>query len=171
MNELVAKAGRGDVKAQEELFQYLQPRLDRIVRKYAWINGVETDDLRQEAYVAVMEGLLRVDTSIGSSSEYLLKFARWRLLDCLKKIRRRREDAVDDIENEACEAGPIPDTEMLEHRLNVRQRRIIGYLIQGYTWKEIGDIMGFSAANIAYHLKKIRMIYGVDEDERERQHR
>jgi len=163
MNELVERAGRGDVKAQKELFQILEPRLDRIIRKYTWIHGVEADDLRQEAYVAVLEGLNRVDTTIGSSSEYLLKFARWRLLDCLKKIRRRKEDAYAHVETNATDNAPIPDTEMLSHRLTPRQRRIVNYLIQGYTWREIGDMMGFTAANIAYHLKKIRKIYGVNE--------
>jgi len=163
MNELVARAGRGDVEAQKELFQQLEPRLNRIVRKYTWINGVEADDLRQEAYIAVLEGLSRVDPSIGSSSEYLLKFARWRLLDCLKKIRRRREDSYAEVTVDAFDNGPIPDTEMLETRLTHRQRRIIEYLIQGYTWREIGDMMGFTAANIAYHLKKIRKVYGESE--------
>ncbi len=162
MNELVAKAGRGDVKAQEELLKHLNPRLERIVKKYSWINGIEADDLRQEAYMAVIEGLDRVDITIGSSSEYLLKFARWRLLDCLKKIKRRREDYYAEVRTDAVENGPIPETEMLEERLNDRQKEIVSLLIQGYTWREIGDKMGFTAANIAYHLKKIRVIYGVD---------
>ncbi|MCD4654382.1 sigma-70 family RNA polymerase sigma factor [bacterium] len=163
MNELVAKAGRGDVRAQEELLRLLAPRLEHIVRKYEWINGIEADDLRQEANMAVIEGLSRVDPSIGSSSEYLLKFARWRLLDCLKKIRRRKEDVYAEVRVEAFEAGPIPDTEMLEKRLTDRQKRIVSLLIQGYTWREIGDMLGFTAANIAYHLKKIRKVYGMEK--------
>jgi len=162
MNELVKKAGRGDVKAQEQLIERLSPRLEKIVRKYSWINGIEADDLRQEAMMAVIEGLDRVDTSIGSSSEYLLKFARWRLLDCLKKIRRRREELYPEVRADASEAGPIPDTPMLQDRLTDRQKTIVTMLIQGYTWREIGDKLGFTAANIAYHLKKIRVIYGVD---------
>lgn len=162
MNELVKKAGRGDVKAQEQLIEHLSPRLERIVRKYAWINGIEADDLRQEALMAVIEGLDRVDTTIGSSSEYLLKFARWRLLDCLKKIRRRREELYAEVRVDAAEEGPIPDTSLLQDRLTTRQKKIVSMLIQGYTWREIGESMGFTAANIAYHLKKIRAVYGVE---------
>ncbi|MBN1878806.1 sigma-70 family RNA polymerase sigma factor [bacterium] len=162
MNELVVMAGRGDVAAQEQLFRQLSPRLEKIVGKYAWINGIDRDDLRQEAYVAVMEGLERVDPSVGSSSEYLLKFARWRLLDCLKKIRRRREECTEELDCESADNSPIPEAEMLDERLTPLQRRIIACLVQGYTWREIGDMMGFTAANIAYHLKKIRKIYGED---------
>lgn len=163
MNELVVLAGRGDVAAQEQLFKQLSPRLEKIVGRYAWINGIERDDLRQEVYVAVLEGLERVDPTVGSSSEYLLKFARWRLLDCLKKIRRRKEEIADDeLDCRAAENGPIPEAEMLDDRLTPLQRRIVALLVQGYTWREIGDMMGFTAANIAYHLKKIRKIYGED---------
>jgi len=133
MNELVVKAGRGDVKAQEKLLRQLTPRLEQIVRKYEWINGIEADDLRQEAYMAVIEGLSRVDTSIGSSTEYLLKFARWRLLDCLKKIRRRKENLYADVYSEAVESSPIPDTVMLSKRLDDKQKKIVSLLIQGYT--------------------------------------
>jgi RNA polymerase sigma factor (sigma-70 family) len=160
MNELVVLAGRGDVGAQEQLFEYLKPRLEKIVNKYAWINGVERDDLRQEAYIAVMEGLERVNPAIGSSSEYLLKFARWRLLDCLKKIRRRKEDITETIDVESMDSIPCIDAEMLDERLTPLQRSIISCLVQGYTWREIGDMMGFTAANVAWHLKKIRTIYG-----------
>lgn len=160
MNDLVVLAGRGDVGARTKLLEQLSPRLEKIVRRYAWIKGVDRDDLRQEACIAVMEGLERVDPAIGSSSEYLLKFARWRLLDCLKKIRRRKEDLTSEIEMEAAVPGPCAEAELLDDRLTDLQRRILSYLVQGYTWREVGDMMGFSAANISYHLKKIRKIYG-----------
>ncbi len=161
MNELVQRAGMGDVKALDELIHILTPRINKIVRKYAWIHGVETEDLKQEAFMAIIEGLGRVDFTIGSSSEFLLKFARWRLLDCLKKILRRKEDEFDDDLNDLeWNEYSIPDLELLQKRLSDVQRQIVQFLIQGYTWREIGQFMGFTAANVAHHLKKIRKLYG-----------
>ncbi len=161
MNELVQRAGNGDALAQEELFKKLSPRIDKIVQKYAWIDGIEEDDLRQEAYVAVMECLSRVDVRIGSSSEYLLKFARWRLLDCLKKLlRQKRELPREDPKPEDSHPEPAAQMELLDARLNGIQKQILSYLMEGYTWREIGSKMGFTAANVSYYLKQIRKVYG-----------
>ena len=161
MNELVQRAGNGDARAQKELFLKLSPRIEKIVQKYAWIDGIDQDDLRQEAYVAVMEGLKRVDVRIGSSSEYLLKFARWRLLDCLKKLlRQKREYPQEDPKPVNSQPEPTAHMELLESRLNKIQKQILSYLIEGYTWREIGSKMGFTAANVSYYLKQIRKVYG-----------
>jgi RNA polymerase sigma factor (sigma-70 family) len=162
MNELVVRAGKGDVRAQEELLAMLLPRINSLVRRYSWISGVESDDLKQEAFVAIIEGLKRVNPEIGSSSEFLLKFARWRLLDSLKKVLRRKLELMPnpEMESDAGETILSAEAELLEGRLTDQQKSILNYLVQGYTWREIGQIMGFSAANIAYHLKQIRRIYG-----------
>ncbi|MBN1552386.1 sigma-70 family RNA polymerase sigma factor [bacterium] len=166
MNELVQRAGEGDVKARQELIELLTPRLEKIVRKYQWISGMDKDDLKQEVYMAVIEGLDRVDITIGSSSEYLLKFARWRLLDCLKKILRHRcgenfetqESHVEDMCN--VNAAMTAEMELLDNRMTEIQKQILHAVAAGYTWREIGDQMGFTAANVAHHLKQIRKIYG-----------
>ncbi len=161
MNDLVHRAGKGDLKAQEELIEHLRPRIEKIVRKYAWVNGMDHDDLRQEAYMAVIEGLDRVDVTIGSSSEYLLKFARWRLLDCLKKVLRRKEEALlKEVQTEDAHAMLTPVIELLDGKLSEVQRKILLFLVQGYTWREIGKRLGFTAANVSHHLKKIREVYG-----------
>jgi RNA polymerase sigma factor (sigma-70 family) len=162
MNELVQRAGAGDIKAKEELLRILAPRLEKIVRKYSWISGIERDDLKQEVNMAVIEGLNRVDTTIGSSSEYLLKFARWRLLDCLKKIARYKGREEVDPEGAVIHGNPDLSAEMklLDQRLTKIQKQIVQHLAEGYTWREIGEMMGFSAANVSHHLKQIRKIYG-----------
>jgi RNA polymerase sigma factor (sigma-70 family) len=161
MKELVLRAGRGDVKAQEELIRVLSPRIERIVHHYSWINGVDSDDLRQEAFIAIIEGLDRVDVEIGSSTEYLLKFARWRLLDCLKKILKQKcEEPQEEPETTASQSSAEASIELLDTHLNETQKEILKYLMEGYTWREIGDLMGFSAANVSHHLKQIRRVYG-----------
>lgn len=161
-NELVQRAGHGDSKARDELIRELTPRIDRIVRRYSWIDGVDADDLKQEAFIGVIEGLERVDVSIGTSSEFLLKFARWRLLDCLKKILKQKREMLQDEEPESTQPdfGPDIDSELLAGKLTEQQRDILDCLVKGYTWREIGDELGFTAANVSHHLKKIRKVYG-----------
>jgi RNA polymerase sigma factor (sigma-70 family) len=162
MNELVHRAGNGDEKAREELLMRLTPRLEKIVRRYEWVHGIERDDLKQEAYMAVIEGLDRVDINIGSSSEYLLKFARWRLLDCLKKILRKKQRELERMATFVpSDADLTAELELLDRRLTPVQKSILKYLAEGYTWREIGEKMGFTAANVSHHLKQIRKLYGV----------
>lgn len=163
MNELVRQAGEGNVKAQEELLKKLTPRLEKIVRKYEWVHGMDRDDLKQEAFMAVIEGLGRVDITIGSSSEYLLKFARWRLLDCLKKVMRHKKKELRNMaEFIPTDANLSAEMELLEGRMTSVQKQILKYLTEGHTWREIGDMMGFTAANVSHHLKQIRKLYGQD---------
>ncbi|MBN1355587.1 sigma-70 family RNA polymerase sigma factor [bacterium] len=162
MNELVRRAGAGDERAREELLVLLTPRLEKIVRRYEWVNGLDLDDLKQEAFMAVIEGLDRVNINIGSSSEYLLKFARWRLLDCLKKILRKKQEEMEQMAT--CiptDAGLKAEIELLDRRLSEVQKQVLRYLAEGFTWREIGDKMGFTAANVSHHLKRIRKLYGI----------
>ncbi len=160
--ELVQRAGNGDMQARDELIRQLMPRIERIARRYAWIDGVDQDDLKQEACIGVIEGLDRVDTRIGTPSEFLMKLARWRLLDCLKKILRQKREMLQEVEPESTEleSGPDFEFDLLAGKLTGQQRVILQYLVQGYTWREIGAELGFTAANVSHHLKKIRKVYG-----------
>ena len=163
MKQLVILAGKGDREARKKLLEHLEPRIDKIVRRYEWIRGIEREDLKQEAFMAVIEGLSRVNVEIGSSEEYLLKFARWRLLDCLKKLLRHRNEHVQEVELQPIvksDAGKSAAIELLDHKLSSVQRKIVQYLAAGYTWREIGSLMGFTAANVSHHLKQIRKVYG-----------
>jgi DNA-binding CsgD family transcriptional regulator len=49
--------------------------------------------------------------------------------------------------------------EDLETRLNARQKTILRGLIAGHTWRQIGDDMGCTSANVAYHVRGIRAAY------------
>lgn len=172
----VQKAKLGDTRAQEKLRRSLTPRLESLAGYYASRTGMDANDLLQEAWVAVYEVLPTVDTTIGTPSQYLLKHARWQILDHIRWNKKRSHDALDDMaveteevaQNNFATRANLPGAdevetrlmlETLETRLNTRQKAILKGLLEGRTWRQIGDSLGCTSANVAYHVRGIRQAY------------
>jgi len=161
----IALASAGDPIAVANVTDNLRPRLTKMAAFYARNTGEDTDDLLQEAYVGLLEALAKVDLSIGDPEQFLLKHARWRLLDAAKRWRRRRCEALDD---DRVDLQPTTDwdTEVSElwvddfaRQLKPTQQAILRYLLIGMTWREAGEGLGFSSANVAYHVKQMQKTY------------
>ena len=184
MEKLLLSARAGDVAAQDQLREALRPRLESLAGYYASRTGMDAADLLQEAWVAVFEVLPTVDVTVGTPSQYLLKHARWQILDHIRWNKRRSHDKLDDLLFETVEmaennfgtranwSGNTSDVdakmlvEDLERRLNPRQRDILHGLMDGHTWRQIGDTLGCTSANVAYHVRGIRQAFTdlVDRD-------
>jgi len=157
------RARDGDPRATEAVIRALRPRLTRMAAYYARHTGEDPDDLLQEAWVGLLEALAEVDITIGSPGQYLIKHARWRLLNVVKRERVRRclpleEDAI------ICHSGPEHALSSacafdFQRRLNSMQGAVLGCLLRGMTWREAGAALGCTSANIAYHVRQIRRIY------------
>lgn len=169
-NHLLVRARGGDAAAQDALRERLRPRLESLAGYYAARTGMDQADLLQEAWLAVFEALPTVDMKIGTPSQFLLKHARWQILDHIRWSNRRRcepLDALGDgvVDETNAQIGPS-DVEArllvsaLERRLNQRQRRILRGLMDGHTWRQIGDDLGCTSANVAYHVRGIRQAWG-----------
>lgn len=177
MNEIMMLSARaGDITAQDRLRETLRPRLESLAGYYASRTGMDSADLLQEAWLAVFEALPTVDVTVGTPTQFLLKHARWQILDHIRWNKRRSHDALDETFAETIEAsesalgasgvqpGPSDvETQMfvedLERRLNVRQKAILKGLLDGHTWRQIGDSLGCTSANVAYHVRGIRQAY------------
>jgi len=170
------RARAGDAAAQDRLRETLRPRLESLAGYYASRTGMDSADLLQEAWVAVFEALPTVDVNVGTPSQFLLKHARWQILDHIRWNKRRSHDKLDDMPFESREiaennwgvASSGPGTgdvearmlvEDLERRLNPRQRDILHGLLDGHTWRQIGDSLGCTSANVAYHVRGIRQAF------------
>lgn len=177
MEKLLLSARAGDVAAQDKLREVLRPRMESLAGYYASRTGMDSADLLQEAWVAVFEALPTVDVTVGTSAQFLLKHARWQILDHIRWNKRRSHDALDESFSET-----LPDTEErvgcsgstqlgtadvevkmfvqdLEQRLSQRQKAILHGLMEGHTWRQIGDSLGCTSANVAYHVRGIRQVY------------
>jgi RNA polymerase sigma-70 factor (ECF subfamily) len=140
----------------------LQARIEKMAAYFGRQCGVDEDDLRQEAWVAVLEMLPRLDMSVGTPEQHLLKRARWRILDTIRWQRRRQHVALTELETSTepyLDARSNVDLALLQSRLTLIQRRILRGLLEGYTWREVGDLVGCTSANVAYHVRRIREAY------------
>ena len=140
----------------------IKSRIEKMAVYFGRQCGVDADDLRQEAWVAVLETLPNLDPTVGSPEQHLLKRARWRILDSIRWQRRRQHLALSDLElNSASYLDPRSDVDLaeLQLRLTPIQKRILRGLLEGYTWREVGDIVGCTSANVAYHVRRIRQVY------------
>jgi len=178
LENLLIRARGGDAVAQDRLRETLRPRLESLAGYYASRTGMDAADLLQEAWVAVFEALPTVDVTVGTPSQFLLKHARWQILDHIRWNKRRSHEALDDSLTETMEVSennfaisgasalPSPtdvETKMLvedlERRLSQRQKAILKGLLNGHTWRQIGDSLGCTSANVAYHVRGIRQAY------------
>ena len=156
-------AREGDPSAQRYLVESLRPRIEKMAAYYARCTGEDADDLRQEAWYGLLEALKELDTSIGQPDQYLVQRARWRMLDTIKRARVRRCAPLD----ESFPLNDKPRDKVLSHlslsrfttRLKQNQKDVLTCLMGGLTWRETGDRLGCTSANVAYHVRQIRKEY------------
>ena len=164
MSEYIYKAKTGSLKAREKLVETLRPRIASMASYYGRKCGEDADDLLQEAWIGILEALPNLDLTIGSPEQHLILRAKWKLLDAVRREKVRRCTSLDALNLEFEEERiPAPDqaVESLEflNTLPPLRRKVLKYLMEGLTLREIGKALGCSSANIAYHVKSIRASY------------
>jgi len=165
MKALITSAKSGSPDAVALLSERLNDRVRGIAAKYTRTTSEEFDDLLQEAWAGLLEALPEVNVNIGAPEEYLIKRARWRVLDYLKYQRRRQCEALP--ESPLGEPGDTPGEEAVHAavlgelfgRLTDTQRRVVLLLLNGLTWREAAAELGCASSNVAYHVKIIRRAY------------
>jgi len=162
MKTLILQAKNGCSDARRRLVAELQPRLESMARYYGRCCCEEPEDLLGEAWTAVFEALQITNIEIGKPEQYLLKRARWRMLDYIKWARRRRCDENDE-DTPGCPVGDFSSEVVtttviaqISDDLTSVQRSILDGLMEGQTWREVAADLGCSSANVAYHVRQIR---------------
>jgi RNA polymerase sigma factor, sigma-70 family len=151
----------GDPVARASVVDHLKPRIAKLAVYYARRTGEDADDLMQEAWCGLLEALPDLDVRIGSPEQHLLKRARWRMLDAVRRARVRRCRPLPHEEMLVVEAGTdsiLAQRVADEFALTLKstQRNVLHCLLGGMTWRETGDALGFTSANVAYHVRQIR---------------
>jgi len=165
LNCSLERARDGDPRAVRLLVDEMRPRIWKMAAYYARRCGEDADDLTQEAWLGLLEALPELDLTIGQPEQYLIARARWKMLDMVKRERIRRCSALDDKTAESV-CPRIPDSALasacvseFSMQLKPTQRRVLGCLLLGLTWREAGEQLGCASANVAYHVRKIRRRY------------
>ncbi|MGE5532309.1 MAG: RNA polymerase sigma factor [Bacteroidota bacterium] len=162
MKQLIAKAQMGCPRARTQLATLLRPRLTSMARFYARKTYLDFDDLLQEAWCAVFEALPQTNLTIGQPEEYLMRRARWAVLDYLKWSVRRQMDPLEDWNEGSGPDTPASDTvtqvtvEKLARALTPIQQNIVKLLLDGETCTSAAQSLGCTTANVSYHLGQVR---------------
>ena len=171
MNRCLEKAISGDPHATDTVVRSLRPRMAKMSAYYARCCGEDADDLLQEAWIGLLEALPDLDLGIGSPEQYLIRRARWRLLDAIKRGRLRRHTPLEDhqVDLIPCPTGDAPMATAcasdFAEQLQGNQRAVLDCLLKGLTWREAGSALGCTSANIAYYVRQIRRKYHEWADE------
>jgi RNA polymerase sigma factor (sigma-70 family) len=165
LSHIIERARQGDTAAREQLSDLLRDRILRTAGHYASLTGMDRDDLQQEMWLGMMLGLQQVDVTIGDPLCYLFLRGKWRLLEAIRRSDRERADSLENgaalpdgtaFEDEVCIRWLARS---LQGRLRGSQRAILDGLLQGYLQEELAQALGCTAANISYHVRKIREGY------------
>ncbi len=164
MIDLIHRAQSGDWDAVCAIVEKMRERVERMAAFYAMRCGEDAGDLTQEAWLGALEALQEVDTSIGDPQQFLLKRAKWRMLDYVKWNKRRQHESLEDVEifthlpiQQEAVASAL-STQFVS-QLSDKQRELVTHLLAGDTWREAAAKLGCTSANVAYHVRKIQRAY------------
>jgi len=160
--QVIERAREGDHRAREQIHELLRDRVARTAGHYANLTGMDRDDLQQEMWLGLLIGLQQVNVNIGDPLYYLFLRGKWRLLEAVRRSERERADSLDT-------GIVVPDRARFEDevfsrwlalklsdRLRGPQRLILQGLLQGRRQEELAETLGCTAANVSYHVRKIR---------------
>jgi RNA polymerase sigma factor (sigma-70 family) len=140
----------------------LQPRLVSMARYYARQGDLDWEDLLQEGWCAVFAALPVTRLNIGAPEEYLVRRARWAILDHAKWCRRRQMGSLEDYQgrDERCETEAETVLRLavddLANKLTPMQRSVLGLLIAGESCTGAAARLGCTPANVSYHAGQLR---------------
>jgi len=162
--QCLRRARDGDPLAVRAVVENLRPRIAKMAAYYGRRTGEDPDDLLQEAWIGLLEALLQLDPGIGDGQCYLVKCARWRLLDAIKRARVRRCASLDERPervgcSEGADTASTAEVSEFMSSLTGVQKRALRCLLDGLTFRETGAALGCTSANVAYHVRRIRRRY------------
>ena len=140
------------------------------------VPGLESDDLRQEAFVALFSAIESYEEGKGAVfSTYAITCINNRLADAVKTANRQKNRALNesvslnddehilDVESPlSTEEAAIAREEYeavkskIENLLTGKEREVLLKWINGYSYDEIGSQMGISGKSVANALQRAR---------------
>ena len=175
-HELIEQAKSGDAKAFRQLFeQHKQPVFSFIARMIGHHHDAE--DILQEVFVKVYWNLSTLRDAQAFKG-WLFSAARNESINYLRKYRRRRLDSLEKYNEDKMELPAMsddsrhtnPEHEAVDAELQnavrlalnevpevYREAFILGVL-EGYSYKEVGKILGCSVTNVKSRVFRARAV-------------
>lgn len=147
---LIKECVKGNAKAQRMLFDKFSPKMLTVCRRYMNDN-TEAEDVVQEGFVKIFLKLPEFKMD-GSLEGWVRRIMVNTALDALRKNKKYTQDSnIDDVGYKISDLGNASDDLHAEDLLNIIQQLPDGYrmvfnmfAIEGYSHKEIGDLLGIS---------------------------
>ena len=141
---------KGDSKSQELLYKYFAPKMYGICLRFAG-NQMEADDILQEGFIKVFTKL-KYFRNDGSIEGWIRRTIINTAINFYRRNQRKGYSSnIDDLEIPDARTESIYDRISSEEILNMVQELPKGYrtvfnlnVIEGYTHKEIGEMMDIS---------------------------
>ncbi len=162
-SDLIKGCIEGNRRMQEELYGRFSPRMYAVCLRYAG-NAEEAEDILQEGFIKVFK---KLDSFRGEGS-----FEGWvrRIFvnTAIEHFRRKRYlQPVTDKEENTIEGNSLSaldglaekDILSLVQQLSPGYRTVFNmYVVEGYTHKEIGDMLGISEGTSKSQLSRAKVI-------------
>ncbi|MGZ3752152.1 MAG: RNA polymerase sigma factor [Mucilaginibacter sp.] len=164
VEELIERCKAGERKAQEGLYKQLASKMMGVCLRYA-TDRMEAEDMLQNGFIRVFQKMAdyRGDGSfdgwvrrimVHSSIEYYRKHHK--LLQVVDMESEGKEQSVNPVAMANLDAR---DLMVLIQQLSAGYRMVFNlYAIEGYSHKEIGEIMGISEGASKSQLSRARAI-------------
>lgn len=162
-SDLIRGCIEGDRRTQEELYRRFAPKMYAVCLRYAGDTD-DAQDILQDGFVKVYKNLDRFRGEgsfegwvrrifVNTSIEHLRRKTH------LKPIAEKEENTIPYKENTVLDNLGEKDILKLVRQLSPGYRTVFNmYVVEGFTHREIGDILGISEGTSKSQLARARMI-------------
>lgn len=162
-SDLINGCKEGNRRMQEELYRRFSPRMYAVCLRYAG-NAEEAEDILQEGFIKVFK---KLDSFRGEGS-----FEGWvrrifvntaiehfRRKRYLQPVTEKEENTIEGKSLSALDGLAEKDILALVRQLSPGYRTVFNmYVVEGYTHKEIGDMLGISEGTSKSQLSRAKVI-------------
>lgn len=162
-SDLIKGCLQGERRMQEELYKRFSPRMYAVCLRYAG-NAEEAEDILQEGFIKIFKKLdsFRGD---GSFEGWLRRIfvntaiEHFRRKRYLMPVTEKEENTIEGKYTSVLDELGAKDIMLLVQELSPGYRTVFNmYVVEGYTHKEIADILGISEGTSKSQLSRAKVI-------------
>ena len=162
-SDLIGGCIAGDRRMQEELYRRFSPRMYAVCLRYAG-NPEEAEDILQEGFIKIFKKLGSF-RSEGSFEGWIRRIfvntaiEHFRRKRYLQPVTEKEENSVEGSYLSVLDNLAERDIMKLIQQLSPGYRTVFNmYVVEGYTHKEIGDMLGISEGTSKSQLSRAKVI-------------
>ena len=172
--DLIRGSLAGDRRSQEQLYRHFSPKMYAVCLRYAG-NADDAQDILQDGFVKVFRNLDKYRAE-GSFEGWVRRIfvntaiEHYRKASNIYPISESQESSIEDKGWNAMDSLDIKDLMQIIQELSPGYRTVFNlYVVEGYTHKEIADMMGISEGTSKSQLARAKAILQTKIEGRKQQ--